>query len=1321
MESESTISKLNSYKQLVDENDLNDFLDYLISQKIIKEADYFRIYNCNSPENKLHEIYTIIDSNDTNTLQKVFTYLDILYPKNKKLREDEENFRISSVRGGFPKLPPNYVTRRSLVEDLKSKLLGLQWDKKVVVHGMMGYGKSCLVNEVLNDPTVRKRFDNLLFWINLGEHHSVETILKPLWRLYATASGIVDNRIFHCPDDVQNLRNLLKTLFFDSRLKGALLILDDACSDEVLSYFNIGCKTVITTQNKKILQREECLFVEVKTGFSRTESLELFKKSIKTNNDLPTTAEEVHEICKGHPMLIALIGSYLGENVELVLNNGSGIWQFIKVMVLRGEYNLNEYDTYTEIPTEKIKKCVEKLLLNGLKDFYQDFAIFMPDVNIPPEVLEILWNKNRFEVINIMNKFAEKSLVVPFYHNDLRTYIYGIHDIYLNYLKDVTKERTVSLHKKLISGYDKVTQGNYAALPNDNYTLQFIGYHLYHAEAFQKFDIYFNLKFLEAKIKAVGKEDVLKDMIKYEICITKNENMLKEKLKHYKDFISRCGSSLYSYEKTDIIQFALREKKESYIFKEALTLAENSPNLYFQLQPADDLEYSTINIKDDITCACYVDSPQHILIGTSSGKIKLFFEDYDKEISSFIGHEGYIKKIIISPDKRYFLSVSIDGTVIVWKFALDSARNSHDFSNQASASPKTQQKLWQDVFTPDRGKVKPTKVFKINEPDNFLVSATFCEQFPEIYRIATGSHRGSVIIWDAHTGEELCKTGYQGYSISCIIYQESDIARRIIFSYEDSIATFKINHSLEYIQTLHNCDVCESIFAIDNKIIAVSDTNITFWERNKSQKLFEKVDVNKQHLCSTLTDDSNYLIVGTNRNTVFILDIEENKMVREFKSKGLAKSLDTFYDEDRSVHILLIGSDQKSLQQCHILPSENEPHIVTAPKFIPFWKKKHPLTALVSKYNQIQVFNGYIQFSETDKIESTVTCTCFSSCGQFVIYGLENGEVHIFNMRSKKTLRLEIDKNNRGPITYLDCYKPNNLRHQSISSYESGDSLNLNFSFEGIIISVSRNELITVYNSGTVFTQKVKNPLIFYYEDNMIVVDARCKIYLWNLNTTSFTPLENPAIFELVTVSKATFCPEKFILAVVYKQMDWNFLDIYEFTEVEKSVLLLKRLDFADEVKSCCFSCDGSLLALGMSSGDIKIWNLNQKFKSLTLPLHNCPVEDLLFSPSIQPPVLVSLGEYIAWWNLKLFQEEPFRKGRPKSIDILDNISEDLSSMNISHWADRECVKGSKYLLSCLKLNGCAKYLSASKDFNTFLTVDDKGKIYVMETVSSNK
>lgn len=62
------------------------------------------------------------------------------------------------------------------------------------------------------------------------------------------------------------------------------------------------------------------------------------------------------------------------------------------------------------------------------------------------------------------------------------------------------------------------------------------------------------------------------------------EHLLVEKLRQYKDFINRCGGNLYSYEESDIIQYALRENKDSIVFKDALNVAKKSPYLYFQLQ-----------------------------------------------------------------------------------------------------------------------------------------------------------------------------------------------------------------------------------------------------------------------------------------------------------------------------------------------------------------------------------------------------------------------------------------------------------------------------------------------------------------------------------------------------------------------------------------------------------------------------------------------------------------------------------------------------------------------------------------------------------------
>ncbi|KAJ8962331.1 hypothetical protein NQ318_018313 [Aromia moschata] len=218
------------------------------------------------------------------------------------------------------------------VEDVKSKLLGLQWNQKLVIHGLMGYGKSCLINEVLNDITVRKYFDNNIFWINLGKHHSDESVFETLWRLYLTASSIIQNKTTPCPDDVNKVKDLLINLFLQPRLENALIILDDACSNKVLMHFDIKCKTVITTQNRKILCQEEGIFVEVKTGFARRESLELFRKSLDLNPEskLPAIAEEIHRICKGHPMLISHIGSFLKDNAKDARNKND-IWEYMKL------------------------------------------------------------------------------------------------------------------------------------------------------------------------------------------------------------------------------------------------------------------------------------------------------------------------------------------------------------------------------------------------------------------------------------------------------------------------------------------------------------------------------------------------------------------------------------------------------------------------------------------------------------------------------------------------------------------------------------------------------------------------------------------------------------------------------------------------------------------------------------------------------------------------------------------------------------------------------------------------------------------------------
>lgn len=63
-------------------------------------------------------------------------------------------------------------------------------------------------------------------------------------------------------------------------------------------------------------------------------------------------------------------------------------------------------------------------------------------------------------------------------------------------------------------------------------------------------------------------------------------------------------------------------------------------------------------------------------------------------------------------------------------------------------------------------------------------------------------------------------------------------------------------------------------------------------------------------------------------------------------------------------------------------------------------------------------------------------------------------------------------------------------------------------------------------------------------------------------------------------------------------------------------------------------------------------------------------------------------------------------------------MSDLTSDMDISFWTERKPVANEEYLLSCMKLQGKAKYVSASRNFNSFLTVDDRGNVYIMDVIN---
>lgn len=72
-------------------------------------------------------------------------------------------------------------------------------------------------------------------------------------------------------------------------------------------------------------------FQQIKDGFTEEETLLLFANCLKTDaKSLPVYASKIHDLCKGVPILVSLIGSLLEPYKEELLNNPEPWKYYIK-------------------------------------------------------------------------------------------------------------------------------------------------------------------------------------------------------------------------------------------------------------------------------------------------------------------------------------------------------------------------------------------------------------------------------------------------------------------------------------------------------------------------------------------------------------------------------------------------------------------------------------------------------------------------------------------------------------------------------------------------------------------------------------------------------------------------------------------------------------------------------------------------------------------------------------------------------------------------------------------------------------------------------
>lgn len=91
-------------------------------------------------------------------------------------------------------------------------------------------------------------------------------------------------------------------------MTNGLLVLDDVYSNEIVKFLDIGCKILITTHDKSIMEDivdTRVKYLKVNEGFEEIETLNLFSKCLSINYEsLPSHASKLHKICKGKTVFL---------------------------------------------------------------------------------------------------------------------------------------------------------------------------------------------------------------------------------------------------------------------------------------------------------------------------------------------------------------------------------------------------------------------------------------------------------------------------------------------------------------------------------------------------------------------------------------------------------------------------------------------------------------------------------------------------------------------------------------------------------------------------------------------------------------------------------------------------------------------------------------------------------------------------------------------------------------------------------------------------------------------------------------------------------
>ncbi|XP_014606549.1 PREDICTED: apoptotic protease-activating factor 1 isoform X2 [Polistes canadensis] len=1253
-----------------------------------------------------------------------------------------------------PTSPLTIIRDDKLVEALNK----LNPDGYLTLHGMKGFGRSCLTASTLNNTKLAEElFHNKIYWLKFGydkrckykyddkysyEKFIEEEITKQLSGLYYR---ITNKELLSESLNSELFKIFLLNHFSKKENRNALLVLEDVYDKSFIEAFDFKCKTLVITTDLDVLDGRRGIVIKMDDGFTEAETLGLFAKVLDTSVDqLPFEAKLIHKECKGMPLLIAMFSANF-EEFKHDMNKRNDRWQYYLKCIQNKDRKNTIINKFLEKQETVFNMSIERLPPH-LKTCYEQLAIFSEDVNITSKTLEILWSHNLFEVEEMMLELCHKSLAVMKWNANLDCYIYGVHDLLLCHLRrKLGINKLTEMHKMFIEKYRKYCNNDFSKLPDDNYSYSYIGHHLELAKLYNEFPtLYLDFNFLEAKLNHTGLCDLLIDFNKYKKYIITNDNESNNKVNDLEKFFQEQASNISKHKRKkclDLIQIAMNHFRSGYVVDTATSIAEKRINNLYLSQNTK-LQQNNITESEEVCTetytTCFTDDPDVILIGNKIGEVIQWHSEHKKQIVYKVcKKECIIEKIVVSKNGEFFLTLC-NRIVKFFKLYSNDYYNKFDTNIQ---SPKQKQAFWDSLYSIDGHNC--LKTFSIENETIKDVAFGHDDK-----RIAACTDKGIIQVWDIH-GNILTSVKHKNNHLGYITFTTKSSLLHTMDLSNDTLVTFRKDNNEYSYNSQYNLQLSKqkviffhNVPKHDNSLIIITEKKAihvkwfcppTDYISNYEKKA--KAENDKTiYVCASITYDGLYLVLADSEGLVNVWKIDGGfHPIAVYKSR--VASLDTYWLNKEGYHYIC-GNENNLVHKWKFPVEEASDAQVRNLLFDALVKPlgEEDLIAKTTNVNSIVVLSENNVIAELNSIDGDIISLKLSPNGNKLVYVTKQS-------KNEMAILLDIESKTTTNILKVTGGGGKFIKFLTIENDE-------------VIIFRETNDTLRVWKNNKIsYLIDNTGPIISIHDvhnEYVITVAQNGVIILYNISGTKWTIISKAMVDStIVNIYFSCFSHRRQFLALLNNNQDLFLYNLQEDDTVTPRRIVIElyyNQSFKEKPTYCDISQDQKYLAIGFKTGSIAIIDIEEQRVLRTLYFHTSAITQLNWAPvTTEAPLLLSLnGDELAWWNVQLTDHstQQIRRSRyglvrsisTPSASTFNNNNIDVSSLHISnsstgilekyeelnkteylssYWKCKVGRDGKKpELLGALELTpSCIPKVCISADFSKFVTVDIYGSV----------